>query len=632
MATEIAAIDPQTGDLQWSLPHENQWKQNITLPIWDEKDHLLFITSMGPGSKGLKLTHNGKKTEVTEAWANKKVGVHHTNAIQVGDCVYTSTGGAGGGPSLFYAVDIKSGKTKWKELRIFQGELLYADGKLIVLDEDGNLGLVEPWPRSSIIAQTPLFSKASSDGPHFAGTIIFAIKMRSWARSGQRRFGVLSGRRVQPRKGGWMGVGILQRVFPRFVFVIIVTSSSSVTSAQWPQWGGPNRDFKLADKGLAASWPEEGPKRLWTRDLGDGYCCILEDRGVLYTMYRHGDEDVVVALDAKTGKTNWEYAYAASTYKENKLDFGKGPNATPLLSGGRLYTIGFTAKMHCLDAKSGKLLWSHDLIKEFGGKIQEFGYAVSPLLYQKNVIVEIGGKEAGLVAFDAKSGKPIWKSPEYDISYAPPILINVDGEDQIVFMSSTEVIGVSPKDGSALWRHPQVNQYKNNCFMPIWGPDHLLVISSHSDAGTRVLKLHHGDGEKTEVEELWHDTKKKIFHSTAVRVGDNIVGTLGDMAPTFLACWDVKTGKEAWRVRGFPKANCLYVDGKMIVLDEDGMLALAEVSEKGCEIKGKVQLLDKVAWTAPTLVGTKLYVRDRRQIMALELGEPVTKKAKKSAA
>jgi outer membrane protein assembly factor BamB len=415
--------------------------------------------------------------------------------------------------------------------------------------------------------------------------------------------------------------------------------------AQWSQWGGPNRDFKADGAKLADNWPEHGPRQLWRRALGLGYSAILVDGNTLYTMYREGDEEAVVAadaatvvgpvrrerrisdeetviaLDAATGRTEWEHVYRAEPYKETNLEFGKGPNGTPLLHEGCLYSIGFTGLVHCLDAKSGKLRWSRDLVKDFDGKVHEFGYSCSPLAYKGSIIVPVGGKRTGVVAFDAGNGKVVWESPRLDISYASPVVITVDGEDQIVSMSSEEVIGLSAGAGEVRWRHPHVNQYKNNCFMPIWdAKDGLLFVTSHTDAGSRVLKLLR-QGRQFKAAEEWFDKKTKMFHSTGVLVGDIIYGCLGDQPPTFLAAVRVNDGKVLWKERGFPKANVVYADGKLIVLDEDGQLALAKVSPEGCEILAKAQLLDKVAWTVPTLADGKLYVRDKKKIMALDVGK-----------
>ena len=141
----------------------------------------------------------------------------------------------------------------------------------------------------------------------------------------------------------------------------------------WPQWGGPDRDFTVEARELSRNWGEDGPPVAWERPLGAGFASIVGDKSRLFTAFRDGDEEIVVALNRKDGKTLWEYGYAAPVVKSEALSthYGEGPNGTPLLVGRKLVTLGFTGQVHCLDAKKGQLLWSHDLAQEFGVKIED---------------------------------------------------------------------------------------------------------------------------------------------------------------------------------------------------------------------------------------------------------------------
>jgi outer membrane protein assembly factor BamB len=155
--------------------------------------------------------------------------------------------------------------------------------------------------------------------------------------------------------------------------------------------------------------------------------------------------------------------------------------------------------------------------------------------------------------------------------------------------------------------------------MPVWGSDKLLFISSGYDGGSRVIKLSRS-GDKTNVEEVWAHRLMRVHFTDAIRVGDVVYGSSGDFGPAPFTAVDVKTGKVLWRNRSFPRASFLFADGRFIILDEDGQLLLATATQEGLTVISKTQLLGSQAWTVPSLAGTRLYVRDRKNIMALELG------------
>ncbi len=413
-------------------------------------------------------------------------------------------------------------------------------------------------------------------------------------------------------------------------------AEAAPAALSWTQWGGPNRDFVIAGgPSLASSWPEGGPPILWQRPLGGGYSQVLADGDVVYVNFRSGDDDVAAALDAATGETRWEHRHTAAPFPEQRIEFGVGPNATPLLAGGgraggapterlaegapaeRLVTVGFTGRVHALDPATGEVAWSHDLVQEFGGKQQRFGTSAAPIAYRDMVIVLAGGDHHGALGFDLETGTVAWRSPPLDISYASPIIIELGGEDQLVFMTSKEIVGVGLADPRIKWRHPHKNQYGNNCAGPWWGEDGLMFVSSQADGGSRTLRLAAEDGRVSALE-IARDPGVKIFHSSAVRLGDHLYGASG----SFLVAYNVKTGEEAWKQRGFPEANLLVADGKAILLDESGTLSLATLTPEKLTVHSQAAFLARPAWTAPTLAGTRLYLRDKEKIIALELGVP----------
>ena len=403
------------------------------------------------------------------------------------------------------------------------------------------------------------------------------------------------------------------------VLLALFVVTAKAQSSDWAQWGGPHRNFISETKGLAASWPEAGPRRLWQRELGEGYSAIAVERGTLYTMYRKDDNEVAIALDAATGKTLWEYSYAAPFSPDYDMTNGPGPHATPLVSGNFVFTSGSTGQLHCLDKKTGKLLWSHDLLAEFHGTLRVNGYSCSPIAYKDSIVMMVGGTSSALVAFNQKDGSVLWKKHDFKNSTSSPIVINVDGQDQLVAFMYSEIVGVDPNNGNLLWSHAHPVDFGLNTSTPVWGADNLLFMSSGYSGGSRVLKLSRA-GDKTTVEELWASRLMRIHFSNAIRVGDVIYGSSGDFGPAPFTAINVKTGNVVWRHRSFPRASFIYADGRFIILDEDGQLILATATAEGLTVQSKVNLLSNQSWTVPSLSGTRLYVRDRKNILALELG------------
>ena len=411
-----------------------------------------------------------------------------------------------------------------------------------------------------------------------------------------------------------------------FAVVLVVAAAASAQSPEWPQWGGITRDFKSTAKGLAASWPAAGPRRLWSRPLGEGYSSIVVDNGTLYTMYRKGEQDVVVALEAATGKTSWEYVYDApfivagrdaEIVKEYHLENGTGPASTPLIVGDALFAVGPTGIFHHLNKKTGKVVWRHQFITEMQGYIRQRGYAVSPLAYKSTVILPVGAVGASVVAFHQRDGSIVWKKNDFRHAYASPFIIDVDGQEQLVLFMETEIIGIDPNNGDLLWMHP-ANAQGTNVSTPVWGDGNLLFASASYGYGSHAFKLTRAGG-KTHVEEAWSNNRVRLHFANAMRIGNTIYGSSGDFGPAFFTALDALTGKVLWQDRRLSRASFLYADGRFIMIDEDGKLVLATPTPEGLTIHSQVELLNHNAWTVPTLVGTTLYVRDRKVIMALDL-------------
>lgn len=399
----------------------------------------------------------------------------------------------------------------------------------------------------------------------------------------------------------------------------------------WHQWGGPNRDFVAATK--AITWGS-GPKTLWTRALGDGYSGVVTDGGVLYTMYRPvkgigtvvwekfagaTHPEVVVAIDAASGRTLWEHSYDAPPLPKMNLEYGPGPHSTPLVHGGMVYAVGATGRLHALDAKTGHVLWARDLWGGLKGQVQGRGYSASPLLLADTIVLPVGGRGQALVAFDRKDGHVAWKGYDLDVSPSSPITITVDGQPQIVFFHADGVAGLDPAGKAVLWNHPHKTDWGLNIAMPVWLDGNRLFVSSAYSGTSRLLQLARSGGTWTATQ-LWEQNKLRVHHGNAIRLGERIYGSSGDFGPSFVTAVDLATGRVAFQERGFAKATFVRVGDVLLLLDEEGTLAFVKPGPGGLAVLGKASVLDGRSWTVPTVVGTTVYVRDRTSLKALQFG------------
>ena len=232
-----------------------------------------------------------------------------------------------------------------------------------------------------------------------------------------------------------------------------------------------------------------GPPLLWSRPLGVGHSAILADQGCLYTMYRIGngnarggpweETETVIALDARTGRTLWKHTYESGI--EN-FDFGAGPHSTPLLVGDRLFTVGTNKQLHAFDKNTGEVQWAHDLVADFGAPPLliranvKAGYGCSPIAYRDTIICSVGGPGQSVMAFHQHDGSVAWRSGDFLFSEAPPILIDVDGQPQLVLVAGASVVGMNPESGQDLWTLAHDPGNDLNFSLPHWGEDNVLFF------------------------------------------------------------------------------------------------------------------------------------------------------------
>jgi len=390
----------------------------------------------------------------------------------------------------------------------------------------------------------------------------------------------------------------------------------------WRVWGGPQRDFLTTSTGIFPAgnekWISQQPKKIWERPLGDGYSAVAVEDKVIYTGFRRESDDVVTALDVATGKTIWEFAYRAQFKNSYSEGVGPGPYAMPQVVGDRVVTASGIGQIHSIDKSTGKPVWSMDLYTDYGGTRLGFGYSSHALPYKDSLIIAAGGGKHGVIKVRQSDGGVIWSRHRLENAHSSPLLINVDGQPQVAILLAQEVVGIDPESGDLLWRHSHPTENGLAISTPVWADGNVLFISTAYNGGARALKLTRSANE-TKVTELWRNSRIQCHFGSIIRNGGFVYLSSGQSVGLLTAV-EIQTGRIAWQARDFAKAQLLFADGRLLILDQDGNLGVGVATPERFQALAKWPLLSSVAWSPPTLVGSRLYLRDRKAIMALDLG------------
>ena len=388
----------------------------------------------------------------------------------------------------------------------------------------------------------------------------------------------------------------------------------------WTQWAGPFGNFHTEASGIKDTWSAAGPPVVWKRKLGEGYSSPSVENGVIYTMYGRRGEEVATAINAADGKTLWEHVTPMTFVSDAALEMGNGPYGTPLIVGDRVFTTGVAGRLQCLDKKSGKLLWTEQLISDHQGSRLMYGYASSPVAFRDTIVVPVGGRGRALMAFQQSDGKVVWSRNDFGNAYSTPLLMRIGPLEQMAVLMDGAVIGVNPHNGDLQWQVPFRADFSIAISTPVVGADNLMFVSSEYGGGAKVIALELS-GTQTTAREVWASNRLRLHHGNAIRIGDAIYFSSGGKgSQAILSAVDARTGTVHWQQRSIEKATFVYADRKLITLDQDGNLMIAYPSTQGFKIAAKAPMMTRLSWTPPVLVGTRLYLRDRASLMAVELG------------
>ncbi len=391
------------------------------------------------------------------------------------------------------------------------------------------------------------------------------------------------------------------------------SAANAAKGLDWPHWRGPQYDGISRETGLLQKWPEGGPKILWQTDLPGGYSSVAIAQGRLFTQTKDNKEEIVLCLDADTGKKLWDFRYECDYDQHPSMDerFKSGPRATPTVDGDFVYTIGTTGQMFCLEARTGKKVWERDLLKLADRTCPEFGYCNSALIVGDLLFVHPGGSKGNsLAALKKKDGSVAWQALDDPIGYATPVPIEFNGQAQIIYFTANGLVAVTPADGKPLWRYEWKTDFDLNVATPIHSNGQVF-ISSNYGKGCALVRLK-GKGDP---EESWKNLMMQNWFSTSVLHEGHIYGFSNDR----LRCVEFATGKRTWDQTGFGRGSLLIADGMLIILSERGELALAEANSKEFKEKARWKALDGTCWTVPVLAHGKLYLRNQKKLLAVEM-------------
>ncbi|HEY0723767.1 MAG TPA: PQQ-binding-like beta-propeller repeat protein [Pyrinomonadaceae bacterium] len=384
-------------------------------------------------------------------------------------------------------------------------------------------------------------------------------------------------------------------------------STPASTESGWSGFRGPQRDGVVHGVKIKTDWSASPPVQLWRQPIGPAWSSFAVQNGRFYTQEQRGEQEIVSCYDVNTGKAVWRHSDNARFYESNA---GAGPRATPTLSNGRVYTQGATGIVNVLDATSGNVIWTRNSVNDTGAKIPGWGISGSPLVVNDLVIAVAAGN---LVAYELESGKPRWVGPAGGTGYSSPQLLTINGIQQIVLLRSTGVISVSLTDGKLLWEHAWEGV---PIVQPAVASNGDLLISVSESSGLRRLTVGQSQDGWTTKERWTTEDMNPWFNDFVVHNG-HAFGFDGSS----LVCVNLDDGKLKWKGKryGYGQLVLLPEQDVLLVLSEQGELALAKATPDQFTELAHIPALEGKTWNHPVLVGDVLLVRNDHEMVAYRL-------------
>lgn len=393
-------------------------------------------------------------------------------------------------------------------------------------------------------------------------------------------------------------------------FTDLITS----TDLNYPQFRGPERNGKVSGIKLEPDWKAHPPTQLWRQSIGEGWSAFAVSGDFAVTQEQRGEEEMVVCYDLKSGKIRWQHSDQVRFDSEAYIG-GVGPRATPTIERSRVYTLGATGVLNCLNLKDGYHLWGKNILEENNSQIRRWGVTGSPLVLDSLVVVSPGGANGhSLVAYHKETGKLIWASGNDRAGYSSPLVTTVAGQRQILIFNEEHVVAHVPQTGEILWKFPWTGDTQRVA-QPVVLPEDRVFITTGYGVGSKLIKISRNEDGSLAPILLWKSNRMKAKFANVIAHGEYIYG----LDDGILACIDLEKGKRQWKRGRYGHGQMILVDNLLLITTEKGDVVLVEPNPEEHKEIARFSAIKGKTWNHPALAGPYLLVRNSQEAACYEL-------------